>query len=124
MTTPRGLDKADEHVSDAEKRGGKILFGGKRMDIGGGYFFEPTIILNAHKDMLLAQEETFAPICAFFPFDTEAEAVEAANATSVSEFATFKVFFANQDQSLDLLRIFSLKMWIVLGGFLKIWKPV
>ena len=94
------------------------------MDIGGGYFFEPTIILNAHKDMLLAQEETFAPICAFFPFDTEAEAVEAANATSVSEIVMFEVVFVNQDQSLDSLRTFSPKMWIVLGGFLKIWKPV
>jgi acyl-CoA reductase-like NAD-dependent aldehyde dehydrogenase len=35
--------------------------------------------------MLITQEETFAPILALYSFDTEDEAVEAANNTSVSE---------------------------------------
>jgi succinate-semialdehyde dehydrogenase/glutarate-semialdehyde dehydrogenase len=84
LTTPRGVDKAAEMVADARKKGARILLGGNRLDIGGGYFFEPTVVADAHDDLLLAREEQFAPIAALFPFDTEDEAVNKANDTSVS----------------------------------------
>lgn len=83
LTTPRGIEKAISHVEDAKKNGAKVLFGGEKVKIGEGYFFAPTVIVNAHKDLLIAREETFAPIAAFFKFDKEEEAVEAANKTSV-----------------------------------------
>jgi succinate-semialdehyde dehydrogenase/glutarate-semialdehyde dehydrogenase len=85
LTTPRGVDKAAELVEDARTKGARILLGGKKLDIDGGYFFEPTVVADAHDDLLLAQEEQFAPIAALFPFDTEEEAVAKANNTSVSE---------------------------------------
>lgn len=84
VTTPRSIDKAIELVEDAKKNGAKVLTGGTKLDINGGYFFAPTVITDAHDGLLVAQEEQFAPIAAFFPFDTEAEAVERANDTSVS----------------------------------------
>jgi len=63
VTTPRSLDKAEAQVADAEKQGGKIVMGGKKLHgtekYGGGYFFEPTVITGAKGNMLIAQEETF-----------------------------------------------------------------
>lgn len=72
------IKKAVEHVDDAVKRGAKVLCGGKRVNRG-GYFFEPTVLVDVPKDGLCMQEETFAPIAAIAPFETEAEGVELAN---------------------------------------------
>lgn len=86
VTTPRSLDKAEAQVADAEKHGGKIVLGGKKLHGTkgyDGYFFEPTLITGAKRDMLIAQEETFAPVMALFEFDTEEEAVKQANDTSM-----------------------------------------
>ena len=86
VTTPRSLDKADSQVEDAKKLGGNIVLGGNRLQGQkgyDGYFYEPTLITNAKKEMLIAREETFAPIMALFEFDTEEEAVQRANDTSM-----------------------------------------
>ncbi|KAK2751405.1 hypothetical protein FQN55_000678 [Onygenales sp. PD_40] len=84
VTTPRSLDKAAGQVEDARKLGGKVILGGQRKtDCGGGYFFEPTIITDMSKEMLISREETFAPIAALYRFETEEEAVEWANDTSM-----------------------------------------
>ncbi len=49
-------------IDVAEKQGGKVLTGGKRVDTDlGGYFVEPTII-EIRGDADVVQEETFAPI--------------------------------------------------------------
>ncbi|KAI3332247.1 aldehyde dehydrogenase [Xylariaceae sp. AK1471] len=83
LTVPQGLDKTASQVEDAKKNGGTILTGGNRVDLNNGYFFEPTIIANATASMKIAEEETFGPLLALFPFDTEEEAVKAANNTSM-----------------------------------------
>lgn len=104
VTTPRSLDKAEEQVSDAEKQGGKIVLGGKKMhgiDGETGFFFEPTLITGANKEMLIFKEETFAPIMALFEFKDEDEAVEMANATSMGLASYF--FTKNIDRTWRLL---------------------
>lgn len=83
VTTPRSLDKALAQVEDAKKHGGKIVLGGNKVKDTTGFFFEPTLILGAKKEMLITEEETFAPVLALYSFDTEEEAVTAANNTSV-----------------------------------------
>ena len=47
------------------------------------YFFEPTILSGMTKQMQISQEESFAPIAALYRFETEEEAVKAANDTSM-----------------------------------------
>ncbi|THZ20137.1 aldehyde dehydrogenase [Aureobasidium pullulans] len=84
VTTDRGLDKAESQVADALSHGGKLLLGsGKRATNGEGYFFEPAIIGDANRNMLIADEETFAPVLALFPFEDEEEVVKRANDTSM-----------------------------------------
>ncbi|KAH0340577.1 aldehyde dehydrogenase, partial [Aureobasidium melanogenum] len=98
VTTSRGLDKAESQVKDAVSQGGKLLLGsGERKKDAGGYFFEPAIIGDAHKEMLIASEETFAPVLAIFAFETEEEAVERANNTSMGLASYF--FTKNVDRT-------------------------
>ena len=46
---------------------------------GKGFFFEPTVLADVPPTALCMHEETFAPIAAITPFDTEAEGIDAAN---------------------------------------------
>ncbi|MDB6026032.1 MAG: NAD-dependent succinate-semialdehyde dehydrogenase [Verrucomicrobiales bacterium] len=75
-----GIKKAIEHVEDAVKGGAKLLCGGKRVNRP-GYFFEATVLTDVARDGLCMREETFAPIAAIAPFDTEAEGIELANSS-------------------------------------------
>lgn len=101
LTTDRSISKAEELVADAKKNGADVLIGGDKLDIDGGYFFEPTVIGNATDNLLVAQEEQFAPIAALFPFDTEEEVVERANDTSLGLASYF--FTKNIDRTWRLL---------------------
>ena len=72
------VGKIEEHIADALARGGALLTGGHRHPLG-GTFFEPTVIGMATAAMLVAREETFAPLAALFRFRDEDEALAMAN---------------------------------------------
>jgi succinate-semialdehyde dehydrogenase / glutarate-semialdehyde dehydrogenase len=101
LTVPAGIEKVAKQIEDALSHGGKILAGGQKIDLDGGYFFQPTVIGNASADMLVSSEETFGPMLALFPFDTEEEAVKAANNTSTGLASYF--FTKNVDRTWRLL---------------------
>lgn len=52
----KAVEKVERHLTDALRKGGRLLTGGKRKD---GLFFEPTVLADATADMVLAREETF-----------------------------------------------------------------
>lgn len=83
LTTPQSVERAVSQVADALDKGGRVVLGGERLKDTAGYFFEPTIILDANAKMLITEEESFAPVLALYRFETEDEAVKAANNTSV-----------------------------------------
>jgi succinate-semialdehyde dehydrogenase/glutarate-semialdehyde dehydrogenase len=72
-----------------------VLVGGHRLQ---GQFFAPTVVADAHAGMLCAREETFGPFAPVFKFETEAEAIAAANDT---EFGLASYFYSR-----DVGRIF------------------
>ncbi|MGF6774999.1 NAD-dependent succinate-semialdehyde dehydrogenase [Paraburkholderia sp. GAS334] len=82
------LKKVETHVADALRKGAKVLTGGSRHALG-GTFYEPTVLVNATKSMLIAGEETFGPVAACFRFTTEEEVVAAANDTPFGLSAYF-----------------------------------
>ena len=93
------LEKVQRHVDDAVAKGGVVVAGGKRLQsMGSGQFFEPTVVANATPDMLCAREETFGPFAPVFRFNTEQEAIAAANNT---EFGLASYFYSR-----DVGRIF------------------
>ncbi len=76
-----GLDSALAHIADAVAKGGRIVSGGKRLSGSQGFFLEPTVLEEVHPTSTCMSEETFAPIAPISPFDTEQEAIHAANNT-------------------------------------------
>ncbi|MBU9560937.1 NAD-dependent succinate-semialdehyde dehydrogenase [Burkholderia multivorans] len=89
MINARAVDKIARHVDDARERGARVLTGGKRLPALGPHYYTPTVLADATADMQLACEETFGPVVALFRFDTEAQAIDAANDTPYGLAAYF-----------------------------------
>ncbi|MCC6286481.1 MAG: aldehyde dehydrogenase family protein [Chitinophagaceae bacterium] len=64
-----------EQVEDARTKGGKILSGGSSLS-GKGYFFEPTVVVDANHSMKLMTEESFGPVIGIQKVKDDNEAVE------------------------------------------------
>ncbi|MBO0765423.1 MAG: NAD-dependent succinate-semialdehyde dehydrogenase [Hyphomicrobiaceae bacterium] len=82
------VEKVEEHVADALKHGASIVVGGKRHALGGN-FYEPTVLANVTRDMLVAREETFGPVAPLFKFKTEPDVIAQANDTPFGLAAYF-----------------------------------
>lgn len=74
------LDVLDRQIEDARLKGGTIALGGRRC-IGKGYFYEPTVVLNATNEMLLMSEESFGPIIGIQAVSSDKEALKLMNDT-------------------------------------------
>ncbi len=72
--------KVVELVEDALGKGAKTLVGGQKVE-GQGYFYQPTVLNGVSKEADLRYEEIFGPVAPIFPFDSEDEAIAAANDT-------------------------------------------
>jgi succinate-semialdehyde dehydrogenase/glutarate-semialdehyde dehydrogenase len=72
--------KVQELVEDAIRKGAKPLVGGQPAN-GRGYFYEPTVLASVPRDAKLLREEIFGPVAPIVAFDTEDEAIAAANDT-------------------------------------------
>lgn len=97
VTTPRGLDKAEEMASDATSKGATVVLGlGLRNNAKSGYFMDPTILTGVTDDMLMSRDEIFAPLLGVSVFDTEDEVTQRANNTSMG-LASY-VFTKNVDR--------------------------
>jgi aspartate-semialdehyde dehydrogenase len=76
----RAVRKVEEQVADALAKGAKLMAGGGRAKAG-PLFYQPTLLADVPNDALIMHEETFGPVAAVTPFDTEDEAIARANAT-------------------------------------------
>jgi aldehyde dehydrogenase (NAD+) len=76
-------DRVEELVQSGIAEGARVLVGGKRpADQPRGYFYEPTVLIDARNDMRIAQEEIFGPVLTVIGYDgTDEEAVRLANDT-------------------------------------------
>ncbi len=95
-----GLAKALAHIENAVAGGARVLCGGKRSG-DKGFFIEPTVLADVPKDALCMREETFAPVAAIAPFDTEEEAIELAN-NSIYGLSAY-AFTGNLDRAFRLM---------------------
>jgi succinate-semialdehyde dehydrogenase/glutarate-semialdehyde dehydrogenase len=73
-------EKVDELVGDALDRGAQAVVGAKPGD-GRGYFYQPTVLAGVTDDARVLREEIFGPVAPVTSFDSEREAVAAANDT-------------------------------------------
>ena len=91
------LAKVEEHVADALAKGGRVVAGGHRHQLG-GRFYEATVLADVTPAMAVAKEETFGPVAPLFRFKDEADVIAQANDT---EFGLASYFYAK-----DLARVF------------------
>jgi len=73
------LERVAGFVERAAASGAKILTGGKKLDLGGGYFYEPTVIVDADQKSEIIQQEVFGPVLTISTFRAEDEAVRLGN---------------------------------------------
>jgi len=84
----KAIEKVEQHVADALKKGARVIVGGKRHALGGS-FYQPTVLADVTTDMLVTREETFGPVAPLFRFKSEAEAIRMANDTEFGLAAYF-----------------------------------
>ncbi|MCG2839787.1 NAD-dependent succinate-semialdehyde dehydrogenase [Sandaracinobacter sp. RS1-74] len=80
------VEKTEEHIADAVSKGAKLVGGGERQ---GGTFLSPALLTGVTAEMAVATEETFGPLAPVFRFETDEEAIAAANATRFGLAAYF-----------------------------------
>lgn len=81
VTSERQLEIVEEHVRDALAKGATLVTGGRRRPDLGPLFYEPSILTGVRENMKVHAEETFGPVVSIYPFTTESEAIEKANAS-------------------------------------------
>ncbi|QYX65855.1 NADP-dependent succinate-semialdehyde dehydrogenase [Shewanella putrefaciens] len=82
------VEKVQSHLVDAITKGASVVAGGKVHDLGGN-FFEPTVLTNVDKSMLVAREETFGPLAPLFKFSDVDDVIKQANDTEFGLAAYF-----------------------------------
>ncbi|WP_028319149.1 NAD-dependent succinate-semialdehyde dehydrogenase [Desulfobulbus elongatus] len=80
--------KVETQIADAVGKGARIVCGGRRLGEA-GFFFEPTVLLDATTAMHIAHDETFGPVAPLFVFKKDEEAVALANDTPYGLAAYF-----------------------------------
>ncbi|WP_146584631.1 NAD-dependent succinate-semialdehyde dehydrogenase [Puniceibacterium confluentis] len=80
LMNEKAVAKQEEHVADALAKGARLVCGGMRNALG-PLFYEPTVLAEVPSDAAILREETFGPVAAIVPFDTEEEVIARANDT-------------------------------------------
>ncbi|MCW2652694.1 MAG: aldehyde dehydrogenase [Mycobacterium sp.] len=72
--------RVEGYVRAGIEEGADLVFGGKRPEhLARGFFYEPTLFINARNDMRIAQEEIFGPVLTVITYKTVEEAIRIAN---------------------------------------------
>ncbi|WP_372572574.1 NAD-dependent succinate-semialdehyde dehydrogenase [Ruegeria jejuensis] len=80
LMNEKAVQKQEMHVADALAKGAKLACGGKR-DALGPLFYQPTVLTDVPAEAAIMSDETFGPVAAIAPFDSEDEVIARANAT-------------------------------------------
>jgi phenylacetaldehyde dehydrogenase len=75
------LERVTKYIDSGLSDGAHAVTGGGRIG-DKGYFFEPTVMVDAKPSMKIVQEEIFGPVVAAIPFESEEELIQLANASS------------------------------------------
>ena len=81
MATDKQYATVLSHFDSARAEGATIACGGKPVESLGGWFVEPTVLVDTTPDMRAVREEIFGPVVAVTTFRDEDEAVALANGT-------------------------------------------
>jgi succinate-semialdehyde dehydrogenase/glutarate-semialdehyde dehydrogenase len=80
LINAKQVSSVQDLVSDAVSRGAKVAVGGVAPG-GAGHFYPATVLADVPADARILKEEVFGPVAPITGFDTEEEAIAAANDT-------------------------------------------
>jgi len=82
IVSRRQHEKVLSYVEAGKREGARLVAGGNATRVNGkGYFVEATVFDHAQPGMKIVDEEIFGPVLSVIAFDTEAQAIEIANAS-------------------------------------------
>ncbi|GMT33445.1 hypothetical protein PFISCL1PPCAC_24742, partial [Pristionchus fissidentatus] len=106
MNSKVHFEKVMSYIEIAKKEGGKIVKGGRSVELEGrcseGYFIEPTVITELNDSSRCMTEEIFGPVVCLVPFGSNEEVIRRANGTPYGLSAT--VFSQNIDEIHSIAR--------------------
>ncbi|GAB4551618.1 MAG: succinic semialdehyde dehydrogenase [Anaerolineae bacterium] len=79
LTTEAQVKIVEMQVDEAVAQGARLICGGKRLQKDNHRYYAPTILTDVTPQMRLMREETFGPVVAVIPVDSDEEAVRATN---------------------------------------------
>ena len=83
LISDSSFDRLENLIKAAVKDGARLLVGGSRLNHPvhhSGHYFQPTLLVDVTKEMAIANEECFGPICVVMRAKDPGEACEIANA--------------------------------------------
>jgi succinate-semialdehyde dehydrogenase / glutarate-semialdehyde dehydrogenase len=80
LSSAKALDLLLEQIRMAKDGGAEVVLGGERIDRP-GYYLQPTILTGIDEKNPVSVLEFFGPVASFYVVETEAQAIEVANAT-------------------------------------------
>ncbi|MEO7005955.1 MAG: 5-carboxymethyl-2-hydroxymuconate semialdehyde dehydrogenase [Terrimesophilobacter sp.] len=80
LVHPEHYAKVMSYVELGKTEGRLVAGGGRPQNLPDGNYVQPTVFADVKPDARIFQEEIFGPVVTITPFDTEAEALQLANA--------------------------------------------
>jgi 1-pyrroline-5-carboxylate dehydrogenase len=100
VISPRSYNKVLDYI-EIGKNEGRLLNGGKAIEIEGGYYIAPTVFADVSPSARIAQEEIFGPVLAVIKSDSFDEALTIANN---SEYGLTGAVYSSSSEKLDRAR--------------------
>jgi acyl-CoA reductase-like NAD-dependent aldehyde dehydrogenase len=115
LINARQREKVGGYVDRAVADGAKAVLGGRRPEhLPRGYYYEPTILVGAHEDSEVAQDELFGPVLVVLPHDGDDDAVRVANNSIFG--LSGAIMSADRDRALGVARRIRTGTMSVNGG--------
>lgn len=102
LTTEAQVKIVEMQVDEAVAQGARLICGGQRIQKDNHRYYAPTILTDVTPHMRLLREETFGPVVAVIPVDSDEEAVRAANDSHYG--LTASVWTSNQPRGLRIAK--------------------
>ncbi len=102
ITTDSQIKIIDRQVKEAVAQGAKVLVGGHPVEDKAGRFYLPTLVTDVTPEMSIIKDETFGPVIAVVPVDSEEEALTLANNSPYG--LTGSVWTRNKQRGIALAR--------------------
>lgn len=96
------LDFLQSQVTDAAKKGAKVLTGGKKAATASGVYLEPAVLTEVNHEMEIMREESFGPVIGIMKVKDDAEAQKLMNDTQYG--LTAAVYCRDQNRAREILK--------------------